>query len=128
MSLMAANRELDGLIREGIPVTFTNAQGATEHGRMRLLDFNVVDNNDFLAVSQLWVKGQVYYRRPDVLLYINGLPLVFIELKNAAIKLKNAYDDNLTTYKQEIPQVFHPTALCLLSNGIESKVSSVSAG
>ncbi len=128
LSLMAANRELDGLIREGIAVTFTNAQGTTEHGRVRLLDFNVVGHNDFLAVSQLWVKGQVYPRRPDVLLYINGLPLVFIELKNAAIKLKNAYDDNLTTYKQEIPQLFHPTALCILSNGVESKVGSVSAG
>jgi len=128
MSLIAANQELDCLIRDGIPITFSNAQGKSEHGRVRLIDFNQPDNNDFLAVSQLWVRGDVYYRRPDVLLYINGLPLVFIELKNSNQKLKNAYNDNLTTYKKEIPQLFHPTAICVLSNGLESKVGSISAG
>ncbi|MBK8988981.1 MAG: type I restriction endonuclease subunit R [Chloroflexi bacterium] len=128
MSLIAANQELDSLIRDGIPITFSNAQGKTEHQRVRLIDFSPTNDNDFLAVSQLWVKGDVYYRRPDVLLYINGLPLVFIELKNSNIKLKNAYDSNLITYKKEIPQLFHATAVCVLSNGLESKVGSVSAG
>ena len=128
MSLVAANQEIDGFIREGIPVTFNKAQGKKEHQRVQLIDFNRPTNNDFLAVSQLWVKGEVYYRRPDVLLYINGLPLVFMELKNSNVKLKSAYEDNLTTYKKEIPHLFHPTALCILSNGLESKVGSVTAG
>lgn len=127
MSLMAANQELDDFVRDGIPVSYGNAQGKTENERVRLVDFNEPSNNDFLAVSQLWVKGDVYYRRPDVLLYINGLPLVFIELKNSNVKLKTAYNDNLTTYKKEVPQLFHTTAVCVLSNGLESKVGSVSA-
>ncbi|MCP4415270.1 MAG: type I restriction endonuclease subunit R, partial [Chloroflexi bacterium] len=113
---------------DGIPISFSNAEGKTEHQRVRLIDFSPKNDNDFLAVSQLWVKGDVRYRRPDVLLYINGLPLVFIELKNSNRKLKLAYSDNLTTYKKEIPQLFHPTAVCVLSNGLESKVGSVTAG
>ncbi len=128
MSLAAANQELDGMIRNGIPVEYDNEAGRKENGRVRLIDFNTPANNDFLAVSQLWVKGTIGYRRPDVLLYVNGLPLIFIELKNSVKKLKNAYDDNLTTYKEEIGQLFHATAVCILSNGIESKIGSITAG
>jgi type I restriction enzyme R subunit len=64
--------------------------------------------NEYLAVSQLWIAPgpELGYRRPDVLLYVNGLPLVFIELKNSNVKLRAAFDDNLTTYKAEIPQLF----------------------
>ena len=127
MALAAANRELDALIRDGIPVTFSNAQGRTEHARVRVIDFNSAQANDFLAVSQLWVRGDVHYRRPDVLLYVNGLPLVFVELKNSSKKLRNGYNDNLLTYRKEIPQLFHPAAICALSNGLESKVGSASA-
>ena len=56
-----------------------------------------------------------------ILFYINGLPLVFIELKNSSVKLKTAYDDNLTNYKADIPQLFLPNALCVLSNGLETR-------
>jgi type I restriction enzyme R subunit len=127
MSMVAANQELDRLIRDGIPVEYDNEAGRKVNGRVRIIDFNTPTNNDFLAVNQLWVKGTIGYRRPDVLLYINGLPLVFIELKNAQTKLKNGYDDNLTTYRKEIPQLFHATAVSILSNGVESKIGSVSA-
>jgi len=68
------------------------------------------------------------YRRPDVILYINGLPLVFIELKNSNIKLRSAFDDNLFNYKHDIPQLFHCNAFCLLSNAIETKVGSFTVG
>ena len=67
------------------------------------------------------------YRRPDILLYINGLPLVFIELKNSNVKLRTAYDDNLTNYKADIPQLFLANALCVFSNGIETRVGSLTA-
>ena len=99
-----------------------------ENGRLRLIGFDNPANNDFLAVSQLWVKGTISYLRPDVLLVINGLPLVFIELKNAKNKLKNAYDNNLTRYREQIPQLFHLTAVSVLSNGLESRIGSVTAG
>ena len=101
----------------------------TEH--LRVIDFEMpatqVGCNEYLTVTQLWVRGEKGYRRPDMLLYVNGLPLVFIELKNSNVKLKAAYDDNLTNYKAEIPQLFATNALCLLSNGIETKVGSLSA-
>ena len=128
MSPIAANREVDGLIRDGIPVEFENAEGRKEQERVRVIDFNDPAGNRFLAVSQLWIRGEHYWWRPDVLLYVNGLPLVFIELKNSNVKLRAAYDDNLTNYQQDIPQLFLTNVVCLLTNAIETKVGSVSAG
>lgn len=128
MSPIAANREIDGLIRDGIPVEFENAQGKKEQERVRVIDFNAhSSDNSFLAVSQLWIKGESKFRRPDILLYVNGIPLVFIELKNSNVKLKSAFDDNLTTYRKEIPQLFLFNAFCILSNAIETKVGSYNA-
>ena len=127
MTLIAANREIYGLLRDGIPVEFDNAQGRRQQERVRLLDFNTRDNNRYLAVTQLWIKGERGFRRPDVLLYVNGIPLVFIELKNSNVKLRNAFDDNLTNYKAEIPQLFLTNAFCVLSNAIETKVGSITA-
>lgn len=129
MTLIAANREVYGLLRDGIPVEFDNAQGVRQQEQVRLLDFNPAtqDNNRYLAVTQLWIKGERGFRRPDVLLYVNGIPLVFIELKNSNVKLRNAYDDNLSTYKTEIPQLFLTNAFCVLSNAIETKVGSITA-
>lgn len=140
MSLVAANREMDSLLRDGVPVTYepeTGPQaGQSVTERLKVIDFDTPDakagRNEYLAVTQLWVKctGQASaaaYRRPDVLLYVNGLPLVFIELKNSNVKLRAAYDDNLTNYKAEIPQLFVANALCLLSNGTETRVGSLTA-
>jgi type I restriction enzyme, R subunit len=127
MSSIAANRELDGFIRDGISTDYKNSQGRTEPARVRLIDFNNTPNNEYLAVSQLWIKGKHGYRRPDILLYINGLPLVFIELKNSNIKLQNAFDDNLNDYKRDIPQLFHTNAFCILSNALETKIGSFTA-
>lgn len=137
MSLIAANREVDGLLRDGVAVEFDEiaADGNTQkrHERVRLIDFDSPENNQYLAVSQLWIKASVQaplaaYRRPDVMLYVNGLPLVFIELKNSNVKLRSAYDDNLSNYKHDIPQLFHCNAFCLLSNAIDTKVGSLTAG
>jgi type I restriction enzyme R subunit len=128
MSPIAANREVDGLIRDGIPVEFENAEGRQEQERVRVIDFNDPAGNRFLAVSQLWVRGEHYWRRSDVLLYVNGLPLVFIELKNSNVKLRAAYDDNLTNYKAGHSAAVPDQCVCLLSNAIETKVGSVSAG
>jgi type I restriction enzyme R subunit len=130
MSLIAANRKIDGLIRDGIPVEFEDAQGKKVQERVQVIDFDNQSrtNNEFLAVAQMWVKGERGFRRPDILLYVNGLPLVFIELKNSNIKLRTAFDDNLTNYKKEIPQLFLTNAFCILSNAIETKVGSCTAG
>ncbi|MGD1901731.1 MAG: type I restriction endonuclease subunit R [Geitlerinemataceae cyanobacterium] len=128
-----ANRQLDRLIRDGIPSEYKDPQTReTKHDRVRVIDYDNPGNNQYLAVSQLWIQStgtqaKAGYRRPDILLYINGLPLVFIELKNANIPLRNAYSDNLTNYKNDIPQLFLTNALCVLSNAIETRLGSITA-
>jgi type I restriction enzyme, R subunit len=128
MSQVLANKEVHNLIRDGVPVDYENKKGKKEQTRIKIIDFNKPTTNDFLAVTQLWIKGERYFRRPDVLLYVNGIPLVFIELKNSNIALKNAYDDNLTNYRRDIPLLFQYNAVCILSNAIETKVGSLTAG
>ena len=130
MSLIAANREVDALLRNGITVNFEDAQGLEQQEQLRLIDFNDVSANAFLAVTQLWIKctgtgALADYRRPDVLLYVNGIPLVFIELKNSNVKLKTAFSDNLTNYKHDIPQLFITNAFCVLSNAVETRLGSL---
>ena len=135
MSAIAANRELYGLIRDGVPVTFEDEQGVKQNEYVRLVDFDHPGPdgpNDYLAVSQLWIKAmgqapKAAYRRPDVILYVNGLPLVFVELKSSNVKLRSAYDGNLSDYKNDIPQLFHANAFCILSNANETKVGSFTA-
>ncbi|MFO1370306.1 MAG: type I restriction endonuclease subunit R [Marinagarivorans sp.] len=137
MSPINANRELYGFIRDGVQVSYEDNNGVKQHECVRLIDFTAPNpkdaRNHYLAVQQLWIKATVQaphaaYRRPDVILYVNGLPLVFIELKNSNVKLRSAYDDNLTNYKHDIPQLFHCNVFCVLSNAIETKVGSFTAG
>jgi type I restriction enzyme, R subunit len=127
MTAVAANHEIDNLIRDGILIQFENKEGRTQDERIRVIDFQDPENNEFLAVSQLWVKGERGYRRPDVLLYVNGLPLVFIELKNSNVKLKSAYESNVVAYRAEIPQLYLTNAFCVLSNGLQTRVGSMTA-
>lgn len=133
MAPLKANMELDALIRDGVPVEFEDENGVKQTERVRLIDFDNAAENEYLAVCQLWIKavGQAphaQYRRPDVILYVNGLPLVFVELKNSNVKLRSAYEDNLLNYRHDIPQLFHCNAFCILSNAMETKVGSFTAG
>jgi len=127
MSQANANKEVYNLIRDGVPVEYENSKGKKERPRVKIIDFDNPAKNDFLVVTQLWIKGERYFRRPDVLLYVNGIPLVFIELKNSNIALRNAYDDNLINYRHDIPLLFQYNGLCILSNAIETKVGSVTS-
>ena len=127
MTLIAANQEIYNLLRDGIPVEFDDPQGQPQKERVCLIDFNEPEKNRYLAVTQLWVKGERGFRRPDVLLYVNGLPLVFIELKNSNVKLKTAFVDNVENYRREIPQLFLTNVFCVLTNGIETRVGSITA-
>jgi type I restriction enzyme R subunit len=129
MSELAANKEVYQLVRDGYPVEFQNSQGRQENARVKFIDFesDKIAENDFLAVRQLWIKGEVYYRRPDIILYINGIPLVWIELKNSNVNLKNAYIENFLNYKRDIPYLFQFNSVCILSNGKESKIGSMTA-
>lgn len=122
-----ANREIYALLKDGVEVNITTANGRTEPERVKVIDFKDESKNDYLVTSQLWIKGDLRLR-PDLIVFINGLPLLFIELKNSNVPVRNAYDDNLTRYKQQIPLLFRYNALCMLSNGIETKIGAFNAG
>lgn len=135
---ITANREVYKLIRDGVKVkvqspTLTPALSQKERGNeetietVRVIDFNEPDNNDFFLASQFWITGEMYKRRADLVGFVNGLPLIFIELKAVHKKLENAYRDNLTDYKDTIPQVFWYNSFVILSNGSESKIGTISA-
>jgi len=127
LSPVAANAEIYGLLRDGYAVEFEGEDGHKRRERVRFIAWNDAGSNEFLAVTQLWIQGETGFRRPDVLIYVNGLPLVFIELKNSNVKVQSAYDDNFTNYKRDIPQLFACNAFCVLSNAIETRVGSMSA-
>jgi len=114
------------LIRDGKKIS-VRRNGREDFDFIRLIDFSNPDNNTFTAVSQMWIQGHYNWRRPDVLVFINGLPLVFIELKNSIVKVEEAYNDNLTNYKKDIPNLFAFNQICVLSNGLETKLGSITA-
>ncbi len=125
-----ANKEVYELIRKGVHVTFINSEGKEESDYIHVLDFGQPENNDFVVVSQLSIEYQQaenITRRPDLLLYVNGLPLVMIELKNATEKVKSGYDINLKRYKRDIPQLFWYNLFVCISNGIQTRVGAFKA-
>jgi len=128
MSPAEANREVYRLIKDGVKVTVNEPDGEGETSEMvRVIDWAEPGNNDFFLASQFWISGEMYTRRPDLLGFVNGLPLVFIELKGVDKKVEAAYKDNLTDYKDTIPQLFWYNALLLLSNGTDSRVGSLTS-
>lgn len=126
-SLAEINYEKHLLLRNGIPVDFINEKGKQVKNKiLKVFDFDNADNNNFLAVRQLWIQGKSNReRRPDIIGFVNGIPLLFIELKAAHRKLENAYNDNFTDYKDVIPKLFYYNAFVMLSNGIESRIGSI---
>lgn len=127
MSLASANREIYLLLKDGIKVSVPDGQGGQKTERLRVMDWEHPANNDFLLVSQFSVTGALYTRRPDLVGFVNGLPLVVIELKKPGVPARNAFDDNLTCYKSDIPQLFFYNAFLIASNGTDSRVGSLTA-
>ena len=128
MSLEAANREVYHLLKEGIAVSVPDREhGGQKTERLRVVDWEHPENNDFLLVSQFSVTGSLYTCRPDLVGFVNGLPWVVIELKKPGVPARNAFDENLTHYKQQIPALFWYNALLIASNGTDSRVGSLTA-
>ena len=128
MSLEAANREVYQLLKEGIMVSVPDREsGGQTSERLRVMDWEHPGNNDFLLVSQFSVTGALYTCRPDLVGFVNGLPLVVIELKKPGVPARNAFDENLTHYKHQIPQLFWFSAFLIASNGTDSRVGSLTA-
>lgn len=107
-SLVATNREKYAQMLEGVQVTFRNDEGERVRERLQLFDFKEPANNHFLCVRELWVRGDLYRRRADIIGFVNGLPLLFIECKNIHKNLRTAYDRNISDYKDTIPHAFPP--------------------
>ena len=124
--LISKNYSLYKKIREGITLNFRR-NGKEDFAHVQLVDFTNPENNDFTAVSQMWIEGRYGWRRPDILIFINGLPLIFIELKNSIVKLQEAYNKNLQDYKKTIPNLFAFNQICVLSNGLETKLGAFNA-
>jgi type I restriction enzyme, R subunit len=115
-----ANAELTELIRDGVKVMVRGADGALRTETVRVIDWEKPDSNDFLLASQVWFAGDLYTKRADLVGFINGLPLLFIELKSLWKAMADAYNGNLADYRTTIPHVFVPNAFVILSNGIEA--------
>jgi type I restriction enzyme R subunit len=128
MLLAAANRDVYSLLKEGIKVSVPDRErGGQKTERLRVIDWERPEDNDFLLVSQFSVTGALYTCRPDLVGFINGLPLVVIELKKPGVPARAAFDENLTHYKQEIPALLWFNALLIASNGADSRVGSLTA-
>ena len=124
-SLIQINEEKYNYLRDGIPVTVKRPDGRTEIKKAAIIDFNNAHNNEFLAVKELIVRGDLYNRRADIVGFVNGIPLLFIEAKRPDIDVRNAFEDNYKDYLDTIPQLFYYNAFIMLSNGLEAKVGTV---
>ena len=126
-SLLAINQEKHDLLRDGVPVMVPLPNGQQEQRRLRVFDFDDVGNNRFVAVRELWMKGEVYDKRADVVCFVNGLPVVLIEAKATAKDLQEAYDRNISDYKDTVPHAFYWNAFIILANGTEAKIGSITS-
>lgn len=126
-TLVAANREQYDLLRDGVLVTFHNDKGERVRQRLKVFDFETPENNHFLCVRELWVRGDLYRRRADIIGFVNGLPLLFIECKNIHRNLKAAFEQNFSDYKTTIPHLFHHNAIVMFGNGEQAKIGSITS-
>ena len=131
-SLIQHNREFYSFIRGGVPVEWRDATGETRHAHAHVVDFRDAACNRFLAVRELKVQGvrvPHYNRRADLVCFVNGLPLVFIELKAVYRNIRAGFDDNLTDYLSEhsISHAFHHSAFLVVSNGDQARYGSITS-
>lgn len=128
MHYARANAEIHGLLRDRVEVSVRQPDGTALPERLNVVNWSSPEKNDFLLVSQLWVHSDLYHRRIDLVGFVNGIPLLFIELKASHRNLKHAYDDNLRDYRDAIPDLFIPNGFLMLSNGAATKVGTITSG
>src|SRR5260370_30256556 len=127
MSSVQANREIYQLLKNGVRVDLSgSAKRKSDEDsvvRVKVIDWENPANNDFFLASQFWITGDMYRRRADLVGFVNGLPLVFIELKK--LRLEDAFHNNLRDYKNTIPKLFWYNSFIILSNGSKARIGSV---
>jgi len=128
--LIVRNRALHRLLVDGVTVEYRDAAGDIRGAQARVIDFDDPAGNDWLAVNQFSVVENKHSRRPDVVLCVNGLPLAVVELKDAADENATIWSafQQLQTYKAEVPSLFAPNALLAVSDGVEARVGTLTAG
>jgi type I restriction enzyme R subunit len=128
-SLVANNHAFHRMLVEGIPVEIQRKDGSTGHEQVWVIDFEHPANNEFLAVNQFTVVENQHERRPDIVLFVNGLPLAVIELKNAATENATIWSafQQLQTYKAQIPSLFAYNEALVVSDGMEARIGTLTA-
>ena len=129
-TLEARNRAIHRLLVDGVTVEYRTLDGSIHGAQARVIDFDTLDNNDWLAVNQFTVSENKHTRRPDVMLFINGLPIAIIELKNAADENATIWSafEQFQTYKAELHNLFAFNGLLVVSDGIEGLIGMFTAG
>ncbi len=129
VSLVANNRIIHRMLVEGVEVEYRAADGRVKGDRVRVIDWDDIAGNDWLAVNQFTVVENHHNRRPDVVVFLNGLPVAVIELKNAADENATIWSafNQLQTYKQQIASLFFTNALLIVSDGLEARVGTLTA-
>ena len=126
MSPAKANQEVYHLLKDGVKVS-TRIDDTEHVETVRIIDWSNPKNNEYFLAQQLWISGEIYNRRADLVGFVNGLPLIFVELKASHKRLENAFDNNLRDYKNSIPQLFWYNSFIILSNGSKSRIGSITS-
>ena len=128
-SLVANNHLIHRYLVDGVPVEYQRADGSIGGDLVRVLDFEVPENNDFLAVNQFTVVEDRHERRPDVVLFVNGLPLAVIELKNATTESATIWSafNQFQTYKEQIPSLFTFNEALVISDGVQARIGTLTS-
>ena len=129
-SLVERNRAVHGMLIDGVTVEYRRKDGSIAGAQARVIDFDLPANNDWLAVNQFTVAEGQHVRRPDVVLFVNGLPLAIIELKNPADENATVWSayHQLQTYQAQIPALFATNATLMVSDGVQARIGAVGAG
>ena len=128
LSSVRANQEIYKLLKDGIKVTFRTSEDNEAVETVKIIDWEQPAENDFFLASQFWISGEYGRKRADLIGFVNGIPLLFIELKTSHKSLENAYKFNLSDYRTTIPQVFWYNSIIILSNGSKSRIGTITAG
>ena len=126
-TIVAANHDKYDLVRDGVQVTYRDDKGKPTQRRLRVIDFDEPANNHFLCVREMWVRRDPYRRRPDILGFVNGLPLLFIECRNIQRDLKAAFEKNYADYRDTVPHLFHHNAVVMFGNGEKARIGSITS-
>lgn len=129
-SITSLNREKHTDLRDGVRVSFHDENNELVKERLRVFDFDEPENNDFLCVRELWIRGDLYRRRADIVGFVNGIPLLFLECKNIYKNLRTAFEQNFSDYMHPevgVPQLFHHNAIVMFGNGEKAKIGSITS-